>query len=188
MNKVIAKFSVLFLASVLLVAGATVGLAQDKTSFKVGDEVEYWQFAWYTGTIVEVGSGNNQGQYLIKSPRYNNPYWILAKNVRAVSKTKPGTKADAISPRAGKYGCYAQGTTIYNRIFLYYLTLQNGQYTLSTGGGGRYSYDAASHSVRWLTGLHKEKGFTGAFDVEREGKTHKIILLRGTYCTNNSDQ
>jgi hypothetical protein len=70
--------------------------------------------------------------------------------------------------------------------------MSGGRYRAMANGGrvigqGTYSFDAASSTVRWLSGPYKEAGWLGQFTVEREGKTHKIRVNRVTIATNSTD-
>ena len=104
-----------------------------------------------------------------------------------------GVKAQtADAPRAGKYRIMTYGAPGSPPIFL-------GSFTLSAGntykaflpgdkpsGEGRYTYDAATHTVSWDSGPYAGV-WQGAFTVEREGKTHKIRLKGNTIATNSTD-
>lgn len=54
-------------------------------------------------------------------------------------------------------------------------------------GDGQYSYNADKKAVVWETGPYEKDKFGGAFEIDREGKTHKIRLKRTTIATNSTD-
>ncbi|MFN0100826.1 MAG: hypothetical protein ACKV2U_01920 [Bryobacteraceae bacterium] len=65
-----------FKNSLFLLLAASV-LAQSP-AYKVGDRVEALDIAWYKGAITQIGTGNNQGNYLVKyddfsTQRYHQP-------------------------------------------------------------------------------------------------------------------
>jgi hypothetical protein len=95
-------------------------------------------------------------------------------------------------PRAGKYLILSYGAT--NRP-----PLNLGSCVLSEGGKyqaflpgdkpqgeGTYSYDAGKREVTWKTGPYVGQ-WEGKFEIDREGKTHKIRLKRTTIATNSTD-
>jgi hypothetical protein len=55
---------------------------------------------------------------------------------------------------------------------------------VSHGKTGKYSFDAASHTVTWESGVNKDNGYKGKFEVEN--KTHKIRITARALCTNTA--
>ncbi|MDQ2746922.1 MAG: hypothetical protein M3T96_06660 [Acidobacteriota bacterium] len=98
------------------------------------------------------------------------------------------------SPRSGKYDVLSYGADPNNPLRLGYFELSSGgkykfyQMGGKSVGGGDYRFDAASNTVEWTSGIFKDNGWGGAFEVDREGKTHKIRLTRTTIGTNSTDQ
>ncbi len=107
---------------------------------------------------------------------------------RAVVETQ-----DAQGPRLGKYNVLSYGADPNNPLRLGYFELSSGgkykfyQMGGKFVGGGDYSFDAASNTVEWTSGTFKDNGWGGAFEIDREGKTHLIRLTRNTIGTNSTD-
>ena len=74
----------------------------------------------------------------------------------------------------------------------YFDLLPGGVYKASNGGteyfgSGTYAFDAASSSVRWLSGPYKKVGWSGTFTRERDNKTHQIRMKQNTVAVNTTD-
>ena len=103
-------------------------------------------------------------------------------------------RADDLSagPRLGKYRIFSYGRVSSPPIFLGHFVLgPAGTYRAFLAGDkptgeGRYEYDAAKHTVTWVSGPYA-KVWGGDFSIEREGKTHKIRMKSTTIATNNAD-
>jgi hypothetical protein len=54
-------------------------------------------------------------------------------------------------------------------------------------GRGRYAFNPSEQEVVWHDGPLHDQGWGGTFTIERDGKTHKIELKRGTIATNSID-
>src|SRR3982750_2846883 len=94
-------------------------------------------------------------------------------------------------PRAGKYKIFSYGATGNAPLFLGYFVLENGKYKAylpgdKLSGEGEYKFDAAEKKGTWSTGPYAGV-WEGGFEVDREGKTHKIRFKRTTIATNNLD-
>lgn len=95
-------------------------------------------------------------------------------------------------PRPGKYKIFAYGRVASPPLYLGYFILgEDGTYKAflpgdKPRGEGRYEYDAAKKTVKWIGGPH-EKEWGGEFTEDRGGKTHKIRLKRTTIGTNSTD-
>lgn len=95
-------------------------------------------------------------------------------------------------PRPGKYLIHSYGAPP-SRLYLGYFILEkDGTYKVflpgdKESGAGRYEYNAGKKVVVWKGGPYEESGWGGEFTIEREGKTHKIRLKRGTVATNSTD-
>ena len=99
--------------------------------------------------------------------------------------------AAAAGPRPGKYNISSYGAVGRPPLFLGHIELQaGGKYRISRRsegdyyGEGTYALDAAGSAVKWLSGPCKDDGWSGAFTIERDGKTHKIRLRSTTIATN----
>lgn len=158
--------------------------------FNVGDKVEAWNVAWYKATILQTGSGDKAGYYMVHYDDYSSAsdQWVAAKNIRSRKVAKePSTAA---GPRAGKYNVLSYFTN--NPIRLGHFTLINGnKYSFYDNGGnlvgsGTYAYDSGEKNIVWQTGPFKDK-WEGKFSISREGKTHSIALRRGTVGSNSTD-
>lgn len=188
-----------FAASAAVIVLAAPAVAAD---FKVGDKVQAWNIDWYDGTIAEVGAGSYAGYYLVKFDKYATPQYVKAANIRA----RPGASVAAAvpvasAPRAGKYTCmgYNGGAG----QFRWYLQIDGKTYHQLTPNlrSGSYSYSSATRKLSFNTGPYAGNGWIGLFSVEREGRTHKIVLRRradetrgprfneyaNIYCTLSSD-
>ena len=102
--------------------------------------------------------------------------------------------ADADGPRLGKYRILSYGAVGNPPLFLGSFVLEKGGvYKVylpgdKPAGEGTYAYDAAGQKVEWKTGPYAmEKAWGGGFEIDREGKTHKIRLKRTTIGTNSTD-
>lgn len=102
--------------------------------------------------------------------------------------------ADEGEPRLGKYRILSYGAVGKPPLVLGHFELQKGNvYKVFLPGGkpageGTYAFDAATKAVVWKTGPYAmEKGWGGGFEIDREGKTHKIRLKRTTIGTNSID-
>ncbi|MCW8129975.1 MAG: hypothetical protein KIS92_06435 [Planctomycetota bacterium] len=98
----------------------------------------------------------------------------------------------AAGPRLGKYIILSYGATGRPPLVLGSLVLEEGgKYKAflpgdKPAGEGTYAYDAAAKQVVWKDGPYKGD-FGGGFEIDREGKTHKIRLKRTTIATNSTD-
>lgn len=111
----------------------------------------------------------------------------------AVLPAQPRGDDAAAGPRPGKYLILSYGAVGQPPLNLGSVVLEaGGTYKVflpgeKPGGAGRYSYDAGKKAVLWETGPYEKDKFGGAFEVDREGKTHKIRLKRTTIATNSTD-
>lgn len=86
----------------LLIAVSGMGAMAQPQSYKVGDRVEAYDFGWYKGTITEVGTGSNQGYYLVKYDAYSTARYFKPANL------KPGGPPD--TPKS--YPAYRVGDRV----------------------------------------------------------------------------
>ncbi len=165
-----------FLAAALLLLGAAAAMAQ---GWKVGDKVQGWNIAWYDGTIAEIGSGNYAGYYLVKFDGFNTPQYVKAANIRArpgAAAPRPAAAGSADSPRPGRYVCMGYNGGVGQ--FRWYLQLGAGTYQQKTPdlAAGRFSFDRGARELTFQSGPYSRLNWIGLFTVEREGKTHRIVL------------
>jgi hypothetical protein len=104
-------------------------------------------------------------------------------------------------PRPGRYVCHAYSGGAGK--FRFYVDVAGGTYRQHspTLTPGRYSYDGASRHLQFTSGQYRDNNWMGIFSVEREGKTHKIVLrdraseaqgprvaeYANIYCSNSTD-
>lgn len=148
----------------------------------VGDQVQAWNVTWYGATVAEVGTGTRAGYYLVRFERYATPQWVKAEYIRArAGAPSPVTGSTAPSggasmPRLGRYVCmgYAGG----RGKFRWYLQLSNNAYQQKTPDlpAGTYAFDAAAKRLDFTSGPYHRNNWIGLFSVERDGKSHKIVL------------
>jgi len=132
--------------------------------YKVGDRVEGWNIAWYKGTVAKVGVEGYAGYYLIKHDEFAQDSYYKEANVRSLGAPPSGP----VAPRAatpsvpllggggggglasGVYGC---GVFLGGRYTpTQTITLEDGRYTTTHGGGGRYTFDATTRRVEFQGG------------------------------------
>jgi hypothetical protein len=122
--------------------------------------------------------------------------YVRATNV----KVRPDTRVvaaqaagwRAAGPRVGRYRILSYGLGNAPLHLGEVELLAGGRYRVTLPGGrvngeGRYDYDPATATVRWLSGRYKDEGWGGGFTVEREGKTHQVGLREGTIAVNSTD-
>jgi hypothetical protein len=158
-------------------------------ALKAGDKVEiYNSGSWYKGSIVAIGANDMEGYYSVSYDGYKQLQWMKTTNIRL-------QKADAArpssGPRSGTYLILSYGNPK-NPLRLGYFKLNNGEYTYydmgkKLIGQGSYTYDTNAAVVQWSNGPFKNSAWTGAFEIDREGKTHTIRLNTVTVGTNSTD-
>ncbi len=182
---------------VLLALLAGAAFAQPP-AWHVGDHVEAWNVAWYPATVLEIGAGSMAGYYRVHYDQYAaaSDQWLTASSRRARpagAAAAAGVAATrAAGPRLGRYRVLSFGAGGSAIALGAVELLAGGHYRATLPGGraageGRWRYDAATASVRWLSGPYRDDGWGGAFTVEREGKTHQLRLRGGTVAVNSTD-
>lgn len=97
----------------------------------------------------------------------------------------------ADGPRDGKYRILSYGRVGAPPLYLGYFVLAGGAYKAylpgdKLSGEGKYTYHADTKSVTWDSGPYAGV-WNGGFEIDREGKTHKIRLKSTTIGTNSTD-
>lgn len=168
------------------------------SAWKPGDKVLAWNVTWYPATVLEIGSGTYAGYIKV---HYDGSSSASDQYLRGTSiKARPDARAEAVAaevaqragPRLGRYRILSYGAGG-SSLMLGELELRSdGRYRAAVVGGrvigeGRYDYDAATATVRWLSGPYQTDGWGGKFTVERNGKTHQIRLRPNTIAVNSID-
>lgn len=160
-------------------------------AFQVGNKVEiYNSGGWYKGSILQIGTGDYKGYYYVHNDQYSQSQWIKESNVRLL-KTAAANSDIAKGPRNGEYIILSYGSPT-NPIRIGYFQLKDGQYiyynmSKKVLGHGSYTYNSKSKNVEWENGPFSEAKWAGNFEIDREGKTHKIRLNRVTIGSNSID-
>lgn len=161
-------------------------------TFHVGDKVEiYNSGSWYKGSILDIGTGSLQGYYSVKYDGYNQPQWMKASNIRLQKAESANAVNSSSGPRNGSYIILSYGNPN-NPIRIGYFELNSGKYSYygmdkKLLGQGSYVYDAKNKLVQWTNGPFKNFQWGGGFEIDREGKTHKIRLTSVTIGSNSTD-
>jgi hypothetical protein len=176
--------------AVLMVFGTAGSAAAD--DWQVGDQVQAYNVDWYDATIVEVGSGNYQGYYLVKWDDFSTPQYISAANIRP----RPGAAAPApqsADPTAaqGRYVCY--GYPGPGGQFRWYLQIDDSTYQQQTPDlpAGHYVYDAAGSAIQFTDGPYADDGWFGRLDngevvlrsTASEQQGPRVDEFANIYCT-----
>jgi hypothetical protein len=164
--------------------------AHNGGNLQKGDAIEAWDTGWYKARVLEIGTGEHHGYYLVRFDGYSSASdrWVQAKNIRVAPR--PNSSAP---PRAGKYLIMGYGGNINNPIHIGYFILSGGNqyryYNMGNKllGAGRYRFNATSKEVRWLSGPFKKANWGGKVEISRQGKTHTITINRATIGTNSTD-
>ena len=162
----------------------------ENSKYKIGQKVEAWNVDWYKATVIGFGSGNYQGYIKVHYDGYSSgsDQYIIESNIRLPKNTT----ADYTSgPRNGRYTILSYGS-VTNPITIGYFDLANGNYTYydagkNIRGRGTYVYSGDTKQVQWQSGPMKDFGEVSNFEIDREGKTHKIRLNRVTIGSNSVD-
>jgi hypothetical protein len=166
-----------------------------QTSFKVGDKVEAWNVAWYKATILEIGKGQYEGYYKVHYDNFSSAsdQYLNASSIRStkVAEEEAAKNSTANGPRSGRYSMLSYGAGN-NPLRIGSFELKGGTYTYydmanNKLGDGKYTYNAATKQVTWVSGPFNTNGFNGTFEVSRAGKTHTIRLKARTIGTNSTD-
>lgn len=116
-----------------------------------------------------------------------------AKGNKEATNLNQAESEDVRGPRLGEYDVLTYGNPKNPPIRQgHFELLSGGKYKFYDNGGtqksqGQYRFDEDAQAVQWLSGIFKEDGWTGAFEITRDGKTHNIRLTRSTFGTNSTD-
>lgn len=123
------------------------------TTYRVGEQVQVdWKGTWYKGTILETGSG----RYKIRYAGYDASWdeWVPPARLRKTTQPTAAEQKAASSP-VGRYQCATFDAGQLNIVAEFTLAA-NGTYVDSfRKGSGRYTYDAKTGRIRFLSGPQK---------------------------------
>jgi hypothetical protein len=123
------------------------------TGYRVGEQVQVdWKGTWYKGTILEAASG----RYKIRYAGYDASWdeWVPPARLRKTTQPTAAEQKAANSP-VGRYQCATFDAGQLNIVAEFTLAA-NGTYVDSfRKGSGRYSYDAKTGRIRFLSGPQK---------------------------------
>jgi hypothetical protein len=147
-------------AMVLLLATATA-FARD---WQVGDKVQGYDVGWYDATILEVGTGDHAGEYLVRYDKYSTEKWLSAASIQARPDGEaPAAVANGV--QAGRYACYGySGAT---GTFRWYLDIGDATYRQHTPDlpAGHYDYRAAEGIMLFSDGPYAANGWFGKVGI-----------------------
>lgn len=163
----------------MIVPRNSIRLAARPAKIAVGDHFEWYDssvFNYIPAFVKGVGSGDYAGYYLMaydSNPKSGGMYSKAENLFLPLNPNDPSPagapKAVGNQPALGKYRCYSYSTAAAPPILL-------GEIDLRAGGGygghnlggrnqeGRYSYDAGSQTLTWISGWMKENKFGGKLD------------------------
>lgn len=167
-------------------------------TYSLGDPIEAHDLGWHAGTVAQLGSGPNQGSYLIKYDKFSTSRWFYPKDLRsaavtAAEKTEKERLAATASlgPRLGKYNIYSYGAPGTVRLYLGHVEIMaGGKYRVSRTsegnyfGDGTFTFQSTGRNIHWTTGPYATPEWGGVFSVD--GGEHLIRLRSGTIAANNS--
>ena len=180
-------------------AALGIAFAVPAAAQSVGDRVEYFESGWWKGTVVEVGSGANSGEFKVRADGSSFNKWAAARNVRLLPRVTVKAGRTQSAP-TGESGGAASGPRAGDYSILSYLNPRNplrlgrinlsspGRYRFYNNGNrllgeGTYSYSAGQ--VSWKSGILGRQGWGGGFEVDGGGRDHKIRLKSGTIAVNS---
>jgi hypothetical protein len=105
--------------------------------------------------------------------------------------TQGSTPRIILGSTTGQIKHFAYGAVGRLPLFLGHIEVQaGGRYRISRKSSGdyddegTYSFDAATSSVKWLSGPCQDDNWSGTFAIDPEDKTNNIRLKRTTIATN----
>jgi hypothetical protein len=91
-----------------------------------------------------------------------------------------GDAQAAPAPPLGKYSCYQSSSGVGWLYSGWFRFLSTSRYKVFSGAGGRYSYNASTRAVRWLSGPYKSYGWKGKYYPRgEEGRSGPTVILTG---------
>ena len=169
---------------------STEPTSSGNSKYKIGQHVEAWNVDWYKATVIGFGSENYEGYIKVHYDGFSSgsDQYIKESNIRLPKNTIVNYTS---GPRNGSYTILSYGN-VTNPITIGYFDLDNGTYTYydagkNVRGRGTYVYSANTKQVQWQSGPLKEYGEVSSFEIDREGKTHKIRLNTATIGSNSLD-
>jgi len=180
------------IALLLLLGHQSTSAQPGGTMYRTGQKVEAWNIAWYKATVLEVGTGDKAGYIKVHYDDYSSASDQYLKESSIRSPKNVAATNGVSGPRVGRYTIRSYGGNGRNPIILGYFDLRNGAYQYYNAGieligTGKYQYDAVNQKILWLSGGLREYSTAAAFEITRDGKTHNITLLYGTYASNSID-
>ena len=181
----------IFLFITVIIFSINCLFSQSVPKYHVGQKVEIYNIKWYPGYIISIGTGNYSGDYYVHYDGFSDAsnQYISERNIQLPTVNKPDNYKDG--PRNGRYIILSYGS-VTNPITGGFLDLNNGSYQYLNGakkvtGQGNYKYDPANKKVFWLSGPLTQFGKSSGFEIDREGKTHKLRLMNATIASNSTD-
>jgi hypothetical protein len=81
-----------------------ITMAASPQSYKVGDRIEPYDSGWLPGTIVELGSGNYSGYFLVKYDQFSTQRYFKPSDLRPLSKAVDDKLKNTPPPAVYKAG------------------------------------------------------------------------------------
>lgn len=166
----------------------SIRLAARPAHIAVGDHFEWYDsatFKYVPAFVKGIGSGSYAGYYLMayddnpkSSGMYSKPDNLYVTLTADDTAAAGASGAGGNTPELGKYRCYAYGAPGAPAISLGEINLQAGGSYSGHNLEGRYSFDAASQTLNWISGWMKENKFGGKL----EGNA-LIRIARTSICT-----
>ena len=199
----------LTLSFFLLTLATSLPLQAQALDFAVNDRVQtnVNGLGWISGTVIEIGKGNQKGKVKVHADDYPDDFWVRASMksaIRVNAAEKPDAamaaaanaaldQAEATTPpRLGKYLIISRGAAATPLHLGYVELLADGNYKFlsmdgTETGKGQYAYDGAKSEVSWLSGPILASKWSGKFDITHAGKTHALKFNKSTVGENRAE-
>jgi hypothetical protein len=178
-------------AFALLLLASAPALARD---WQVGDQVQGYDVDWYDATILEVGTGDHAGKYLVKYDKYSTEKWLSAESIRARPDAPPSGAGEA-GLQPGRYACYGYPGPA--GAFRWYLDIADATYQQHTPDlpAGHYRFDAAEGVLLFEDGPYAANGWFGRLgslggrsgivlrDIAAEQEGPRVREYANIYCS-----
>jgi hypothetical protein len=154
-------------------------------TFRVGQQVEAYDNGWYPGSVMEVGSGKHEGDFLIHFQNLRDR-WFSASRLRANGEHTGGPHRPG--PREGRYLLHTTGGSTPAVVGALDL-LPGARYRAWRTGGallgeGLYRFDEPAGCVKWITGPYAELRYEGRFAAGTDGRRHRIQVKENIVASN----